>query len=81
MNVNTPVGLLNKVWFDIMFHMCRRGREIWGKWTNLPFYLELMLKDYNFSTRSKKNWTKIIGKMICTTVHQKAGKTFQLLDI
>ena len=28
MNVNTPVGLLNKVWFDIMFHMYRRGREI-----------------------------------------------------
>jgi hypothetical protein len=28
MNVNTPVGLLNKVRFDIMFHLCPRDREI-----------------------------------------------------
>ena len=26
-NVNTPVGLLQKVWFDIFFYLCRRGRE------------------------------------------------------
>ncbi|CAG2196909.1 unnamed protein product [Mytilus edulis] len=27
MKVDTPAGLLHKVWFDIMFHLCRRGRE------------------------------------------------------
>lgn len=27
MNINTPCGLQNKCWFDIMFFLCRRGRE------------------------------------------------------
>lgn len=26
-NTNTPVGLQQKVWFEIMFYLCRRGRE------------------------------------------------------
>ena len=26
-NVNSPVGLLGKVWFEICLHFCRRGRE------------------------------------------------------
>ena len=26
-NVSTPCGLQNKVWFDIMFFLCRRGQE------------------------------------------------------
>lgn len=26
-NVNSPSGLLNKVWFEICLHFCRRGRE------------------------------------------------------
>ena len=26
-NPMKPVGLQNKVWFDIMFYVCRRGRE------------------------------------------------------
>ncbi|CAC5375819.1 unnamed protein product [Mytilus coruscus] len=27
LNTDTPCGLLHKVWFDIMFYLCRRGRE------------------------------------------------------
>jgi hypothetical protein len=27
MNVRTPCGLQNKVWFDLMFYLCRRGQE------------------------------------------------------
>ena len=27
LNPNNPVGLQNKVWFRIMFYLCRRGRE------------------------------------------------------
>ena len=26
-NVNTPIGLLQKCWFEVMFFLCRRGRE------------------------------------------------------
>ena len=26
-DLNSPTGLLEKVWFDIMFFLCRRGRE------------------------------------------------------
>ena len=26
-NVNAPVGLLNKVWFETLLHFCRRGQE------------------------------------------------------
>ena len=26
-DLNSPTGLLKKVWFDIMFFLCRRGRE------------------------------------------------------
>lgn len=26
-NINTPCGLQKKVWFDLMFFFCRRGRE------------------------------------------------------
>ena len=26
-NVQTPLGLFQKVWYEIMFYMCRRGRE------------------------------------------------------
>ena len=27
LNINTPSGLQSKVWFDIMFYLCRRGQE------------------------------------------------------
>ena len=27
MDISTPCGLQNKVWFDLMFFLCRRGRE------------------------------------------------------
>ena len=27
MNVRTPCGLQSKVWFDLMFYLCRRGQE------------------------------------------------------
>ena len=27
-NVNTPFGLLNKVWFEMCLHFCRRGEKI-----------------------------------------------------
>lgn len=27
MNVRTPCGLQKKVWFDLMFYLCRRGQE------------------------------------------------------
>ena len=26
-NVNSPAGLLQKVWFELCLHFCRRGRE------------------------------------------------------
>ena len=26
-NISTPTGLQNKVWFEIVFYLCRRGRE------------------------------------------------------
>ena len=26
-NIDTPVGLQQKVWFEMMFYLCRRGRE------------------------------------------------------
>ena len=72
MNVNTPVGLLNKVWFDIMFHLCRRGRENLRQMNKSTFLIGTNAKGIEYSTRIKINWTKIIGKMIWTTVHQKA---------
>ena len=26
-DIHTPYGLLNKVWFEILYYMCRRGQE------------------------------------------------------
>ncbi|XP_052679231.1 uncharacterized protein LOC128160024 [Crassostrea angulata] len=39
-NVNTPCGLQSKVWFDLMFYLCRRGRENLRKMTKETFGIE-----------------------------------------
>ncbi|XP_062577122.1 uncharacterized protein LOC134238991 [Saccostrea cucullata] len=39
-NVNTPCGLQNKVWFDLMFYLCRRGRENLRKMTKKTFGID-----------------------------------------
>ena len=36
-NINTPVGLQMKVWFDIMYHLCRRGQENLRSMTKMTF--------------------------------------------
>ncbi|WAR13916.1 hypothetical protein MAR_004021 [Mya arenaria] len=40
-NVNTPCGLQNKVWFDIMYHFCRRGRANLREMKKTTFAVEV----------------------------------------
>ncbi|WAR14212.1 hypothetical protein MAR_004317 [Mya arenaria] len=40
-NVNTPCGLQNKVWFDIMYHLCRRGQENLREMKKTTFAVEV----------------------------------------
>ncbi|KAJ8316276.1 hypothetical protein KUTeg_006290 [Tegillarca granosa] len=37
LNIDTPYGLQKKVWFDIVFYLCRRGRENLREMTKLTF--------------------------------------------
>ena len=48
MNVNTPVGLLNKVWLDIMLHLCPRGREHLRKMNKSTFLIGTNAKGLEF---------------------------------
>ena len=36
-NINSPCGLQKKVWFDLMFYLCRRGRENQRQMTKSTF--------------------------------------------
>ena len=40
LNPNTPVGLQQKVWFDVMFFLCRRGRENLRTMTTTSFSMK-----------------------------------------
>ena len=39
-SVHTPTGLLNKVWFELCLHFCRRGRETQRELTPQMFAIE-----------------------------------------
>ena len=36
-DIETPVGLLNQVWFEIMYYLCRRGQENLRSMTKTTF--------------------------------------------
>ena len=40
-DINNPVGLLEKVWFDIVFYLIRRGRENLRQMTRKTFVVEM----------------------------------------
>ncbi|XP_048757928.2 uncharacterized protein LOC125668156 [Ostrea edulis] len=40
-NTETPCGLQNKVWFDLMFYLCRRGRENLRNMTKSTFSTDI----------------------------------------
>jgi hypothetical protein len=41
LNPNTPVGLQQKVWFDVMFFLCRRGRKNLRTMTKTSFGMKM----------------------------------------
>ena len=41
LNPNTPTGLLNKTWFDVMMYLCRRGRENLREMTRDTFLVQV----------------------------------------
>ena len=48
LNVDTPSGLQCKVWFDIMFYLCRRGHENLRSMTKTTFRLEQISSSLEF---------------------------------
>ena len=59
-DLNSPTGLLEKVWFDIMFFLCRRGCENLRDMNKSTFFLLVVMQP---------------GKNFCTNVQVRLTKT------
>ena len=70
LNSNTPVGLQNKVWFEIMFYLCRRGRENLRTMTML--WVQMVLEESTF-IRGWMSRPKTINTHLPMTLLEREG--------
>ena len=66
----SPKSLQQFVWFNIMYHLIRRGRENLRLHTKQSVCSQLTRPDENMSTRSRMNSTKTTGKTMIPLILQ-----------
>ena len=62
-DINTPCGLQEKVWLDIMLYLIRRGRENLRMMNKQTFGVKADATGKIIYTKSIANWTRIMGLM------------------
>ena len=77
-NTDTPAGLQEKVWFDIMFYLCRRGRENLREMTKSTYFVDRVQLGNSMCINVRARWTKTITSKTQT---EKGGYMKQIAGI